>query len=377
MPRADSHSNGKKNGAILSKGLLGSRSYAADYIGFALLLTGYIFVCSHRPKHNQECNPLTRTLQILTIAEPFHRMFSLDNIALQFPHAEIERVPETSLTIYLGYNILFSALTPFLILLVTTVLLHPSPTPNRSHKPHVTILGLLISLILTSFITDVIKNAVGRPRPDLLARCKPAKGTPPHKLVTVSVCTEKDHHVLHDGWRSFPSGHSSFAFSGLGYLSLYVICHNPSWSSRIEETFKVLILMKNRFLAGQFHIFLPRTDLFRVLLALSPLIGAALIAISRCEDYRHDVYDVTVGSILGISIAYFSYRRYYPSLKSRRCDTPYSSRAEAGAAEGRMGKRKDEEEMVGLVDAEDGEGSEHVPLQEASRESGRRGSAPD
>jgi diacylglycerol diphosphate phosphatase/phosphatidate phosphatase len=26
-------------------------------------------------------------------AEPFHRMFSLDNLAIQFPHAEIERVP--------------------------------------------------------------------------------------------------------------------------------------------------------------------------------------------------------------------------------------------------------------------------------------------
>lgn len=25
--------------------------------------------------------------------EPFHRMFSLDNIALQYPHAEVERVP--------------------------------------------------------------------------------------------------------------------------------------------------------------------------------------------------------------------------------------------------------------------------------------------
>lgn len=31
-------------------------------------------------------------MQILMIAEPFHRMFSLDNIAIQYPHAEIERV---------------------------------------------------------------------------------------------------------------------------------------------------------------------------------------------------------------------------------------------------------------------------------------------
>jgi diacylglycerol diphosphate phosphatase/phosphatidate phosphatase len=71
-----------------------------------------------------------------------------------------------------------------------------------------------------------------------------------------------------------------------------------------------------RFLAGQMYVFRPRTDLARVLIALAPLIGAALIAISRCEDYRHDVYDVTIGSFLGMMVALFSYRRYYPRLHS-------------------------------------------------------------
>lgn len=30
---------------------------------------------------------------MVLLVEPFHRMFSLDNIAIQFPHAEVERVP--------------------------------------------------------------------------------------------------------------------------------------------------------------------------------------------------------------------------------------------------------------------------------------------
>jgi len=164
---------------------------------------------------------------------------------------------------------------------------------------------------------SVVKNSVGRPRPDLLSRCKPRAGTPEHELVTIEVCTEVQHRMLHDGWRSFPSGHSSFAFSGLGYLAL--------------------------FLAGQMHIFRPGADLFRVLWALFPLIGAALIAISRCEDYRHDVYDVTIGSILGGLVAFFSYRRYYPRLSHPRCSSPYLSRADASNAKG-FERIHDEEE---------------------------------
>lgn len=84
-------------------------------------------------------------------------------------------------------------------------------------------LGFLSSLIITSFLTDIIKNSVGRPRPDLISRCRPEKGTPEHTLVAFTVCLETDHHILHEGWRSFPSGHSSFAFAGLGYLSLYAL----------------------------------------------------------------------------------------------------------------------------------------------------------
>jgi diacylglycerol diphosphate phosphatase/phosphatidate phosphatase len=54
-----------------------------------------------------------------------------------------------------------------------------------------------------------------------------------------------------------------------------------------------------------------------------PLVGAAMIAISRLADYRHDPYDVTVGSLLGLAMARFSYRRYYPRLRSVRCHVPH------------------------------------------------------
>jgi diacylglycerol diphosphate phosphatase/phosphatidate phosphatase len=240
------------------------------------------------------------------------------------------------------WNVAYSVVLPLCIFVLWAALFRPGV-----HKTNVTILGLAISIMLATFLTDVVKNSVGRPRPDLIARCKPKKSTPQHALVTIDVCTETEHHTLHDGWRSFPSGHSSLAFSGLGYLAL--------------------------FFAGQMHVFRPRTDLARVLLALAPVVGAALIAISRLEDYRHDVFDVTVGSLLGMLVAYFSYRRYYPSLKSDRCDMPYPSRADL--ANSGYGKVKDEEarmESSGSFSVDDMEDeAEHVPLKETSRDRNR------
>jgi diacylglycerol diphosphate phosphatase/phosphatidate phosphatase len=80
----------------------------------------------------------------------------------------------------------------------------------------------------------------------------------------------------------------------------------------------------NSFFAGQLHVFRPRTGLARFLFAVSPLFGALLIATSRLADYRHDVYDVTCGSLLGFLLAYFIYQRYFPPFSAPDCDTPYS-----------------------------------------------------
>ncbi|KAF6832281.1 pap2 domain protein [Colletotrichum plurivorum] len=264
--RRDAGSSGGAVGNAFSR--FWKRTHAPDYLGFAILLAGWI--------------------TMLAFIEPFHRMFFINDLHISYPHAEVERVP-----VYM--NFVYALFVPLAVLVVYNLMTKASP-----HKHEVTYLCFAISLIMTTFITDLIKNAVGRPRPDLLARCKPAAGTKPDVLVTVDVCTERAHHLLHDGWRSFPSGHSSFSFAGLGFLSI--------------------------FFAGQLHIFRHNSggrDLSRALVCLVPLLGAALIAISRCEDYRHDVYDVCVGSLLGWVVAYWSYRRHWPKLTARECHEPH------------------------------------------------------
>ncbi|GAD97594.1 cytomegalovirus gH-receptor family protein, putative [Paecilomyces variotii No. 5] len=167
------------------------RSYASDYISLGFLAAGWVLI------------------QITV--KPFHQMFTLDNVSIQHPFAVVERVPVL-------WSIIYAGIIPLLIIFAWASTFRPD-----AHKFHITVLGLLVTLTLSSFITDVIKNAVGRPRPDLISRCKPEKGTAEHLLVTFKVCTQTNLHILDEGWRSFPSGHSSFSFGGLGYLSLYVV----------------------------------------------------------------------------------------------------------------------------------------------------------
>ncbi|KAK6386149.1 Altered inheritance of mitochondria protein 6 [Exophiala oligosperma] len=212
-------------------------------------------------------------------------MFRLDDRSIQYPFTRFERVSSKE-------NTLLAGAAPLVLLVLWAVTARPGV-----HKAHVTILGLFFSVYLTVLITDIIKKAIGRPRPDLIARCQPKRGTPTDIFVTVAVCTQPDLHFLLDGWQSFPSAHSSWAFSGLGYLSL--------------------------FLAGQLHIFRPRPTLTSILLFLAPLMCAALVAMSRIADYRHDVYDVSCGSLIGFVVAYTTYRRDYRPLTHPGCDTPY------------------------------------------------------
>ncbi|KAG9083394.1 hypothetical protein FRC06_004554 [Ceratobasidium sp. 370] len=168
---------------------------------------------------------------------------------------------------------------------------------------HNSMLGLILGLATTGAVTQVVKVTVGRPRPDAIARCKPvpdAHDKAVFGLVTTAICTETDAYMMTDGWRSFFSGHSSLAFAGLGFLSFY--------------------------LAGKLHLFDERGHTGKAWIALTPLTGALLVAISRSMDYRHHWQDILVGSVAGLVFSYFSYRQYYPTLESPYSHKPYSPR---------------------------------------------------
>lgn len=54
-------------------------------------------------------------------------------------------------------------------------------------------------------ITGALKNACGKPRPDIIDRCKPSQ-VPAVGLSNHTMCTQENHEILKDGFRSWPSG---------------------------------------------------------------------------------------------------------------------------------------------------------------------------
>ncbi|KAI3964295.1 hypothetical protein MKX01_004146 [Papaver californicum] len=132
------------------------------------------------------------------------------------------------------------------------------------------ILGLLFVVLIPGVLTDAFKDDVGRPQPDFFWRCFP----------------DGKRKGIKEGNKSFPSGHTSWSFAGLGFLAWY--------------------------LEGKIRVFDYKSHVAKLCLLFLPLIAASLVEVSQVDDYWHHWKYVYVGGLLGMTIAFICYFQFFP-----------------------------------------------------------------
>ncbi|KAL5229283.1 hypothetical protein ABZP36_017548 [Zizania latifolia] len=196
---------------------------------------------------------------LLNAIEPFHRFVGAGMMAdLRYP-LKHNTVPVWAVPI-------IAVIGPVIIFTVVYI------RRRNVYDLHHAVLGILFSVLITGVLTDAIKDAVGRPRPDFFWRCFP-DGIAVFDNVTTGVICHGDAGVIKEGYKSFPSGHTSWSFAGLGFLSWY--------------------------LAGKITAFDRRGHVAKLCIVLLPLLLAAMVAISRVDDYWHHWQDVFTGGVIG------------------------------------------------------------------------------
>jgi membrane-associated phospholipid phosphatase len=185
---------------------------------------------------------------------------------------------------------LLAFIIPFLCIMLMQIRLRNFNDANTA------IMGLLFSLISAAVFQVFIKWLIGGLRPHFFSVCKPYINASDYGTGTGfdgimfdrSICTG-DEKQINDALESMPSGHSTAAFAGLIYCSLY--------------------------LNGKLKIFSNyRPQYWKLILFYAPLLGAVLIACSLTIDHYHHWYDILAGSIIGIIFAFGSYRFQYASV---------------------------------------------------------------
>ncbi|CAH9114747.1 unnamed protein product [Cuscuta europaea] len=220
---------------------------------------------------------------ILYIIGPFYRFVGADMMSdLKYPMKE-STVPVWAVPI-------FAVLLPIVIFIFFYL------RRKDVYDLHHSILGLLFAILITAVMTDAIKNAVGRPRPDFFWRCFP-DGRDLYDRWGNVVCHGKESDIK-EGHKSFPSGHTSWSFAGLGFLSMY--------------------------LAGKFKAFDRRGHVAKLCIIFLPLLVASLVGVSRVDDYWHHWQDVFAGALLGLVVAAFCYLQFFPPPYDSQGCTPYA-----------------------------------------------------
>ncbi|KAJ4151408.1 hypothetical protein LMH87_012109 [Akanthomyces muscarius] len=302
---------------------------------------------------------------VLGNIKPNFRNFSLADPNIAFPFAEHETFSNMLLFVCCG-------VIPVVVVLVVTLLLVPGGTvpkgtpallvwKRKLWELQISWLGLLMAVGSAWFFVSGLKNMCGKPRPDMLSRCKPdmdnadkyivggyqIQGANGH-LYSAAICTETDESKLWDGFRSYPSGHAAASAGGLIYLSLFLASkfavtlpwimpgsgENPashgafpsraghadthaqngyeegndgSWPLGANKS------TKRKVYSARSRAAAP--PVFLLIITLVPFSLALVISASRWFNYRHHGFDILFGFIIGTLCAIYSFRYYHMPIQ--------------------------------------------------------------
>ena len=220
----------------------------------------------------------------------------------------------------------------------------PSPLRVRSY-----FLAWFYSMALTWVVTNFLKRYVGYPRPYFYGECEfdhveascTGHGASGHANVTADA----------DGrmWRSFPSGHASFAASALCVATLMLLGHariaqgKSTAASPPSPPPRVAVPPRPAH-----HPPLPedrrgKVDIvpFKIIASLAPLWVALWVSASRVREGDHHPADIVAGMALGGFFAGLFYHVYFP--------TAFADRPEVSRAEARLEARPDAQEAAGIA----------------------------
>jgi membrane-associated phospholipid phosphatase len=303
---------------------------------------------------------------------PNKRPFSLINPEISFPFVTHEKVTSVNLG-------LVAFVAPAVIIFIVSILLVPGPTVSKATPKaliwrrklwewHTGWIGLALAHAAAFLITQGMKNLFGKPRPDLLSRCDPdltriaqfrtggfhadngeadGSATPLPVLVNHGICRNTDKNIMDDGFRSYPSGHASFAAAGLIYLSLYLASklavsvpylsprsystdelHTSAFPSRVggrRASERSTMTGKShgneaepsghddKIIASRNEAAAPPVYLLAV--AIIPWFASIYIASTRYSDFRHHGFDILFGYLIGLVTAIFAFRYYHLPIR--------------------------------------------------------------
>jgi diacylglycerol diphosphate phosphatase/phosphatidate phosphatase len=232
---------------------------------------------------------------LVSLISPYDRFFVEQDPTLSYPFVE------SSVPLYL--LIILSLLVPLLVIFFTQIVLHKFRKEEYVLPPMLTYrflpyFTLVHSYILCLVVTTLLKDFVGRKRPNFFAYCN-YQGyrdaltsgnftsyfnlTSPGRVGSIEYCLDKS--SLNDAQSSFPSGHSSQSFAGLMIALWFVLYCIPFLVDR----------------KSVWHFRMWRISVFGVFFGL-----AATIAGTRTRDYWHNFDDILSGSVIGTLCAIFA-----------------------------------------------------------------------